>query len=412
MTPEPPPGTRCGIDTVEIPRLEKLLRATPPEDLGKLFSAREIADAGEGAGRVGSLAARFAAKEACCKLFPKETALGQLGPADFSVCSDGYGAPHVEASPAARAAMNRAFITAIRLSLTHTANSASAVAVAEKRAFTPPWFGKLVYHLFPLRRGVVLTNLRRAFGEVLTEQEIALLAQDYYGHFVRCFGEFLLRKRSIRIEGMEIAARALAQGKGMLLLTGHFGNWEVATVDGIRQFTEFKGLFHFVRKPLNPEFLNRFVTWRFHQAGFGTIPSRGSLDSILDLLGRGQIVVFIYDQHATQRDGVPADFLGTPANTFRSLPIIAMSTGAPVIPATSWREPDGTHVLRFEEPVPVVDHERAEDAIRLTATAFNKALETALLRHPEQWIWMHQRWKATFDRKRKRKRPARAGQSA
>ncbi|RFC46234.1 MAG: Lauroyl/myristoyl acyltransferase/Phosphopantetheinyl transferase (holo-ACP synthase) [Verrucomicrobia bacterium] len=412
MTPEPPPGTRCGIDTVEIPRLEKLLRATAPEDLGKLFTQQELADAGDGAGRTGSLAARFAAKEACCKLFPRETALGHLGPADFSVRSDGYGAPHVEVSPAARAAMNRAFVSEIRLSLTHTTHSASAVAVAEKRKFRPPWFGRLVYHLLPLRRGVVLKNMRRAFAEVLDEAEVVLLAQCYYGHFVRCLMEFFLRKRTIRIEGMETASAALAQGKGMLLLTGHFGNWEVATVDGIRQFTEFKGLFHFVRKPLKPEFFNRFVTWRFRRAGFGTIPSRGSLDAILDLLGQGQIVVFIYDQHATQRDGVPADFLGSPANTFRSLPIIAMSTGAPVVPATSWREPDGTHVLRFEEPVPVIDHEKTEDAVRLTATAFNKALEDALLRHPDQWIWMHQRWKEIFQPKRKRKRTSKVQKTA
>ena len=408
MTPGAPPGTRCGIDTVEIARIERLLRETPPEDLRTFFTEQELTDAGTGAGRTGSLAARFAAKEACCKLFPRETALGIIGPGDFSVRSDGYGAPHVVTSENARRAMNRAFIGEIRLSLTHTEQSASAVAVVEKRKFNPPWFGKWVYHLLPLRREVVLKNMRRAFSEVLEESEIVALAQCYYGHFARCFAEFFQsparKQKLIRIEGMETAANALAQGKGMLLLTGHFGNWEVATVAGIKKFTQFKGLFHFVRKPLKPEFFNQFVTWRFRQAGFGTIPSRGSLDAILDLLGKGQIVVFIYDQHATQRDGVPAEFLGTKANTFRSLPIIAMSTGAPVVPATSWREPDGTHVLRFEEPVPVVEHESTMEAVRLTACAFNSALETALLRHPEQWIWMHNRWKEIIVKKPKKKK--------
>lgn len=401
MTPEAPPSTRCGIDTLEIPRMEKLLRDTPAEDLEKLFSEEELAHAGEGAGRVQSLAARFAAKEACCKLFPRETALGLIGPADFSVRSDGYGAPHVVASEAARAVMNRAFIGEIRLSLTHTEASASAVAVAEKRRFHPPWFGKLVYHLAPVRRGVVMKNLRRAFGAVLDEQELVRLAQAYYAHFVTFLIEFLRlpfqsaeqKRKMIRIEGMETAGRALEQGKGMLLLTGHFGNWEVATVAGIQQFTQLNGLFHFVRKPLKPAMLNQFVTWRFRRAGFGTISKRGSLDTILELLAKGKIVVFIYDQFAIRKEAVRADFLGTPAATYRSLPIIAMSTGAPVIPATSWREPDGTHVLRFEEPVAAVDHESTNEAIRLTATAFNRALETALLRHPEQWIWMHQRWK-------------------
>ena len=401
MTLEAPPSTRCGIDTTEIPRIEKLLRDTPAGDLRKLFSERELAESGDGAERAGRLAARFAAKEACCKLFPRETALGSVGPADFSVRLDGYGAPHVEASERARRAMDRAFIGEIRLSLTHTDSSASAVAVAEKRKFHPPWFGKVIYHILPLRRGTVMKNLRLAFGSVLDEAELAQLAQAYYGHFVKFLIEFLClpfrsaeqKRKMIRIEGMDTAARAHAQGKGMLLLTGHFGNWEVATVAGIKQFDQFKGLFHFVRKPLKPAILNQFITWRFHQAGFGTIGKRGSLDAILELLAKGKIIVFIYDQHAIRKEAVCAEFLGVPASTFRSLPIIAMSTGAPVVPATSWREPDGTHVLRFEEPVATVDHESTNEAIRLTATAFNKALETALLRHPEQWIWMHQRWK-------------------
>ena len=397
----PPPSTRCGIDTVEIARIEKLLRDTAPEDLRRFFSEQEIADAGEGPGRAASLAARFAAKEACCKLFPRETALGVIEPYDFSVRKDGYGAPSIEPSAAARTAMDRAFIGEIRLSITHTDSSASAVAVAETKRIEVPWFGKLFYHLLPIKRGTVMANLRRVFGDVLSEDNLLRLAQAYYAHFARFMGEFFRlpwmsankKKAMIRIENIEAIERAYAQGKGVLLLTGHFGNWEVATVAGIGQFAQFKGLFHFVRRPLKPVPLNAYVTWRFRRAGFGTIAKRGSLDTILDLLAQQRIVVFIYDQHATAREGVVADFLGQPARTFRSLPIIAMDTGAPVIPATSWREPDGTHVLRFEDPVPVVEHENTSEAIRLTARAFNAALERALLRHPEQWIWMHKRWK-------------------
>ncbi|HXX10263.1 MAG TPA: 4'-phosphopantetheinyl transferase superfamily protein, partial [Burkholderiales bacterium] len=74
MSGPQPPATRCGIDTVEVARIDRLLRETPPEDLLKIFSPQELSDSGEGAGRAASLAARFAAKEACLKLFPRETA--------------------------------------------------------------------------------------------------------------------------------------------------------------------------------------------------------------------------------------------------------------------------------------------------------------------------------------------------
>jgi KDO2-lipid IV(A) lauroyltransferase len=201
------------------------------------------------------------------------------------------------------------------------------------------------------------------------------------------------RQAWVRVENKESPIRAHAQGKGLLLLTGHFGNWEVATVGGISQFPQYRGLFHFVRRPLKPALLNQFVTYRFRRAGFGTLPKRGSLDRILQLLSQGAIVVYVFDQHAYPPEGIPVEFLGHTAGTFKSLAILALSTGAPVVPACSWREPDGSHVLHFEDPLEPIDCEDTTEAIRRNTRAYNAALERMLLRHPEQWIWLHRRWK-------------------
>jgi KDO2-lipid IV(A) lauroyltransferase len=301
----------------------------------------------------------------------------------------------------ARAVAGRHRIAAIRVSLTHTAASASAVALAEPGQFSVPWFGRWLYHVFPYRRRVVLENMRRVFGDVLPEAELIRLAQAYYAHYVRFLIEFVKlpllseekKRKLIRVENIESPIRVHQQGKGLILLTGHFGNWEVSTVAGIRQFPQYKGLLHFVRRPLKPKWLNDFITRRFQKAGFGTIAKRDSLDRILDLLAGGAIVVYVFDQHAGKKDGVVVDFFGHPAGTFKSPALIAMSSGAPVIPASSWREPDGTHVLRFEEPIPLVECEDPGEAISKNTRAFNAALERMLLRHPEQWIWMHKRWK-------------------
>jgi KDO2-lipid IV(A) lauroyltransferase len=195
------------------------------------------------------------------------------------------------------------------------------------------------------------------------------------------------------VENVESPLRAHKKGKGILLLTGHFGNFEVSTVAGIGQFPQYRGLLHFVRRPLRTRFLNDFVNRRFQRAGFGVLPKRGSLDNILDLLARGAIIVYVFDQHAGKGDGVIVDFFGHPAGTFKSVALLAMTTGAPVVPAYSWREPDGRHVLRFEEELPLIEHEDVGEAIRRNTRAYNAALERMLLRHPEQWIWMHRRWK-------------------
>jgi KDO2-lipid IV(A) lauroyltransferase len=265
-----------------------------------------------------------------------------------------------------------------------------------------------LYRLLPLRRQVVLDNLRRVYGERADATEITRLAQAHYGHLGRLFWEFLwypwlsrARKLAlVRVENLDALLAAHAQGKGVLILTGHFGNFEVATSAGLASFPEAKGRFHFVRRPIRPEWLDKLVTRRFRKAGFGVLPKRGGLDAILDRLAAGDLVVFPFDQHAQRKDGVQVEFFGHPAGTFRSLAVIALSTGAPVVPASCWRESDGNHVLRFEAPLTAVEDADANEAIRLTTRAFNRALELLIVRRPEQWWWVHRRWKPWPKRKR------------
>jgi KDO2-lipid IV(A) lauroyltransferase len=411
VNPPASAAARCGIDSVEIARIERLLREHDRDGLLRFFSPQELEDAGDGPGRAASLAARFAAKEACVKLFPREAALAQVEPHDFSVARDNYGAPQVIASPRAEALAGRHRIAGIGLSLTHDRTSASAVAVAEPARTRVPLAGRLLYLLLPFRRRVILENLRRVYGATLGEDEIVDLAQAHYGHLWKLAGEFMRfrwlsrerQRKLVRIENLDAFVAAYEQGKGVLLLTGHFGNWEVATVAGIGSFPHMRGRFHFVRRAIKPEWLDRLVTRRFQHAGFGVLPKRGSLDAMLDRLAQGDAIVFAFDQHASPPDGIAVDFFGTPAWTFKSLAIIALATGAPVVPATSWREADGGHVLRFEAPIPAVEDPSTNEAIRLTTRAYNAALERLVLRRPEQWYWVHRRWKHVALPARKRK---------
>jgi KDO2-lipid IV(A) lauroyltransferase len=406
-----PAGRRCGIDTVEIARIERLLRETPPEDLRRIFSAQELADSGEGPGRAASLAARFAAKEACLKLFPRETALSAIEASAFSVTRDNYGAPQVVCDPMATALLARHRIRSVAISLSHDKASASAVAVAEPDPVAVPWSGRFLYRFFPIRRRVILDNLRRVYGGDVAEDEIVRLAQAHYGHLWRLCGEFLKfrwlslaqKMALVRIENVEAFAGALAQGRGVLILTGHFGNWEVSTVAGLNHYPQMRGKFHFVRRAIKPRWLDALVTRRFNQAGFGVFPKRGSLDAMLERLAAGDAIVFPFDQHARPPDGIEVEFFGHPAWTFRSLAIIALATGAPVLAASSWREPGGRHVLRFEDPLSPIECDNTGEAIRRNTRAYNAILERIVLRHPEQWYWVHRRWKAVTRKPRTRR---------
>jgi KDO2-lipid IV(A) lauroyltransferase len=415
MTDATATPNRCGIDTVAIARIERLLRETPPSGLLQIFSAEELTHAGDGPGRAASLAARFAAKEACVKLFPREAALWQIEPQDFSVTRDNYGAPQVVCTPRAAAVLARHRVGRIALSLTHEAGSASAVALAEPMTTEVPLAGRLLYTLLPLRRRVILANLERVFGETVSHAEIVRLAQAHYGHLWRLAGEFFrfrwmsrARKAAlIRVENVDVLLAALAEGKGVLCLTGHFGNWEVATIAGLDQYPGRRGQFHFVRRAIKPRWLDAFVTRRFNKAGFGVIPKRGSLDFILERLAAGDMIVFPFDQHAQPPDGIEVDFFGHPAWTFKSVAIIALATGAPVVPAASWREPDGRHVLRFETALSPIECADTTEAIRRNTRAYNETLERLILRRPEQWYWVHRRWKSVARRAAATQRPRR-----
>lgn len=394
-------ATRCGIDTVEIARVERLLAQTAPEDLGRFFTAQELSDSGDGSGRAASLAARFAAKEACVKLFPREAALGEIGPEDFSVARDAYGAPGVVLGARAAAALARNRLRSIALSLAHDRLSASAVALALAAVTDAPLAGRIIYRLLPIRRDVILANLRRVFGALVTEGEIEQLARAHYHHLWRLGVELLRframsearRRAMVAVENVTPFARALERGKGILVLTGHFGNWEVATVAGLGRFPHMRGRIHFVRRPIKPRWLDRFINARFRRAGFGVLPKRGSLDAILDRLAAGDAVVFPFDQHAGPPDGIEVDFFGAPAWTLKSLALIALASNASVLPAASWREPDGRHVLRFEDPLPLIACADVGEQIRRNTAAYNAALERMIVRHPEQWYWVHRRWK-------------------
>ena len=93
------------------------------------------------------------------------------------------------------------------------------------------------------------------------------------------------------------------------------------------------------------------------------------------------------------RDGVAAEFFGKKAGTYRSLASISRNTGVPVVPAAGYRLLNGRHVLEFYEPIVWQDYPTTQESIYRNTLAYNQALERIILEHPEQWLWLHKRWK-------------------
>lgn len=274
---------------------------------------------------------------------------------------------------------------------------------AQINALKVSWAGWLFYWCFPWRYKVIQANIDQVYQDNLTASQKKHLAKAFYSHLLTSVREaFQLRfmqedhlKNKVQVKGHQHLLDIAELQKGVLILTGHFGNWEFAPLGGILNFKQFQGQFHFIRKTLGNKTLERILFKRYYQAGLQVIPKKNSLEQVCAALDKNHAVVFVLDQHAgvSNRDGLAVEFFGRKAGTYRSLATFARNTGAAVVPAAGYRLADGSHVLEFFEPIPWQDYGDSRESLYQNTLRYNQALEKIILAHPEQWMWLHKRWK-------------------
>lgn len=263
--------------------------------------------------------------------------------------------------------------------------------------------GRFVYHFLPYRRQLVLQNIDQVYGDQLSIPDKKHLAQAFYSHFLtsiketiqlRFMSDATLRDR-VTVKGHERLLAIAEGGQGVLVLTAHVGSWEFAPLGGILNFAQFKGHFHFIRRCLGWKSIERILFRRYYRVGLNVIPKQEALHRVKTALEQNHAVVFVLDQHASleNRDGVAVEFFGKKAGTYRSLASLSRHTGLPVVPASGYRLPNGRHILEFYEPIVWQEYPSNQESIYQNTLAYNQALERIILAHPEQWMWMHRRWK-------------------
>jgi KDO2-lipid IV(A) lauroyltransferase len=256
--------------------------------------------------------------------------------------------------------------------------------------------GALLFSVLRYRRRVILDNLARALPELEPHARVRLGAR-VARHLFHTLLDFLRLPRwaargfpGVRIEGLEHIDRAAAEGRGVLILSGHLGAFELGAAAYAAARPERP--LACVVKPFPPP-VDAWITRLRTSAGLGLVPAKGAGLPVLRKLKRGEQVVFVLDQNATRHSGVFVEFFGRPACTMSGLAVLAQRSGAPVVPVAVWREPDGTHALRFE---PAIPFERTaslpEDVTRMTQI-YTRWLEARIRERPEQWFWSHRRWK-------------------
>ena len=262
-----------------------------------------------------------------------------------------------------------------------------------------------VFHVLPrklTRYPIARENIRRAFGDKYSDREVDVIIFRMWQHLFRVVTEVIQFPRRLHGDRIhdalvyrtkEPAVRALTSGRPVILLSGHFGNWEMS----IAAFGIFGFKMAVVARALdNPYLDNWFRNFR-ESTGHTMIDKRGGSKRMNELLAAGKHIALLADQDAGQR-GIFVDFFGHPASTFKSIALMAMEHDAIIAVGYSIRLPDSSHKnwVQFEMGCAgAVDPREAtsDDPVAEITQKFTLALEQAVARAPEQYFWVHRRWK-------------------
>ncbi len=240
-----------------------------------------------------------------------------------------------------------------------------------------------------------LSNLKRAFPN-LSEEKRGRLGSDVFAHFGRTVLEMVkyrnqplekVVQRVAKIEGYEHFEKAHAKGRGVLMITAHLGNWEllaawfaskvpVAVVAQKLYDSRFDEMISNLRKNWGSEIIQR-----------GT-----ALRGILKALQAGKTIGALCDQD-TGSDGIFVPFFGIPAWTQTGVVRIARKTGTPLVPVFLTRQKGGSYRIQVLPEIPMPGTGSEAQAIRSVVTRFTEIIEAQIRLYPDQWVWMHERWK-------------------
>lgn len=278
----------------------------------------------------------------------------------------------------------------------------AAVLFRALRHFSAPgWRGAflarclgIVLRAIGPRRDVALANLRRAFPDV-GEAWYQTVVTGVYRHLGWAVTEYaaLLRDPDQALDwctpdaGIAELDRCRAEKRGAVLMTGHFGNWELAGAWFSRQGYPFSAI---VRRHNDPS-MEDLIEGARSLVGFPTLDKQEPMRRVVRRLRDGGFVAILIDQRADQ-EGIPVPFFGVPASTYPGAAVLARLAQVPIIPVFLVREAPFRHKILIGPPLmapPGLDRDGETLALMTEA---NQRLERVVRRHPEQWLWMHRRW--------------------
>ena len=261
--------------------------------------------------------------------------------------------------------------------------------------------GWMVYHIDKRHRQVAADNLRHAFPE-LDDAEIDRRIRANYVHLCTMVVEIVVLTRRLNrgnasryaqdadFEQCRIAWDLVQSKRPAIVMTGHLGNWEVMALALAAQ----GGKASVVARPLDNPLVNAFVHQMRTSTGVRVVDKKGAADEAEQILAEGGNLGLVGDQDAGAK-GMFVDFFGRPASTFKSIALLSLKFQAPILVLTCVRTGEPLrHSLAMEDVIYPEDYANDPGAVRAITQRYATALERAIRRHPEQYFWLHRRWKS------------------
>ncbi|MCF8025234.1 MAG: lysophospholipid acyltransferase family protein [Desulfobacteraceae bacterium] len=245
-------------------------------------------------------------------------------------------------------------------------------------------------------REVAIGNLNRAFGDEMPPAQVRALARKVFCSLIRIAFEIgwalHIKKGDVRkyfrFHGMGSLQAALQKKKGVLILTAHLGNWELLVTVAAKLGLPISAIY----RPMKFKPLDLFFRELRSRNGASLFPKKGAMRKVLRSLKNNELVGVLLDQHTGMFQGVAVDFFGEPAGTNKGLAFLARETGAPVVPMFLVRE-NGVFRVECGPQLPDIRTGDQEKDIEATTRLYNRVIESMIRRYPEQWFWVHRRWK-------------------
>lgn len=260
--------------------------------------------------------------------------------------------------------------------------------------------GRLGYLLDKRHRNVALENLARAFPR-RGKEDISRIAEKVFENLGRSVAEFVyiashppdsikrMLNKWVIIEGQDHVNNAIMNNKGIIYLGAHFGNWELLG----QVLSTNKCAFNVIARPIDNRRLNRIIISLRSVLGANVLSKKGVLRDTLRVLKKGGSVGILLDQNSSKEEGVFVDYFGQPAATNKGLALIAMKSGASVIPVFLVREDTYRHRVFYLPEIEIKRTDNLESDVLTYTQEFTSIIESFVRDHPEQWFWMHRRWK-------------------